>query len=409
MAGGLDIYAYERDITKCVESIRSCHNISDSNKIAIIQFHDFCFAEGLSPARVLKYLMTLKTLSGFLKKDFEKATKKDIQRIVMDIQKKDYSEWTKKDFKVTLKKFYKWLRGSEDYPEEVKWLKTSMKNGRTFYPEEVLSEQEIQRMIEAAEHVRDKALLASLYESGCRIGEILSLQVKHIEFTRFGARLIVKGKTGMRRVLLLSSVGYLTRWINSHPYRNDPESPLWLDIRKPDKSGKNKLMAYSNCVILLKRLAKRAKVNKRIYPHVFRHSRATFLANFMTEAQMKEMFGWKQGSDMPSVYVHLSGRDVDNALLKLAGIEVGEEKPGSSLKPKKCPRCSFINTPSAKICERCSLALDLQTAFKMEEDNKELNSLLLEAMDDPEIKRRMIRRLVEKGLGDKLLKLANSA
>jgi hypothetical protein len=35
---------------------------------------------------------------------------------------------------------------------------------------------------------------------------------------------------------------------------------------------------------------------------------------------MKEYFGWVQSSDMASVYVHLSGRDVDSALLKLHGM-----------------------------------------------------------------------------------------
>jgi len=47
---------------------------------------------------------------------------------------------------------------------------------------------------------------------------------------------------------------------------------------------------------------------------------------------MKQYFGWVQGSDMASVYVHLSGRDVDNALLKLNGLEVKEEKKRNSLK-----------------------------------------------------------------------------
>ena len=39
---------------------------------------------------------------------------------------------------------------------------------------------------------------------------------------------------------------------------------------------------------------------------------------------MKQYFGWVQGSKIASVYVHLSGRDVDKALLRLNGIEVEE-------------------------------------------------------------------------------------
>ncbi|MBD3210268.1 hypothetical protein GF318_02700 [Candidatus Micrarchaeota archaeon] len=45
------------------------------------------------------------------------------------------------------------------------------------------------------------------------------------------------------------------------------------------------------------------------------------MANKLTEARMKACFGWVQGSDMAGVYVHLSGRDVDKAILGTYGME----------------------------------------------------------------------------------------
>jgi integrase/recombinase XerD len=47
---------------------------------------------------------------------------------------------------------------------------------------------------------------------------------------------------------------------------------------------------------------------------------ATHLADKLTEAQMKIYFGWSEGSDVPSVYVHLNGRDVEEALLRIYSI-----------------------------------------------------------------------------------------
>jgi integrase/recombinase XerD len=41
------------------------------------------------------------------------------------------------------------------------------------------------------------------------------------------------------------------------------------------------------------------------------------MTNYLTEAQMNIYFGWAQGSDMHGVYVHLSGRDVNDAILKV--------------------------------------------------------------------------------------------
>jgi len=47
-----------------------------------------------------------------------------------------------------------------------------MRRGRTKLPEEILTQDEVRAMIAAATNERDKALVASLYESSCRIGEL---------------------------------------------------------------------------------------------------------------------------------------------------------------------------------------------------------------------------------------------
>lgn len=65
--------------------------------------------------------------------------------------------------------------------------------------------------------------------------------------------------------------------------------------------------------MLFKKAARKTKIRKRCNPHIFRHSRATLLAQHLTEAQLKQVFGWTQSSKMASVYVHLSGRDNDDA------------------------------------------------------------------------------------------------
>ncbi len=58
-----------------------------------------------------------------------------------------------------------------------------------------------------------------------------------------------------------------------------------------------------------------------------KHTRATHLANFLTEVQMKEFFGCVQDSDMARrLHASISGRDVDKAILKLYGIEMEESE-----------------------------------------------------------------------------------
>jgi integrase len=58
-------------------------------------------------------------------------------------------------------------------------------------------------------------------------------------------------------------------------------------------------------------------LGRRVYPHLLRHSRATHLAKFLTESQLKAYFGWTQDSKMTRIYIHLSGKDVDEAILRI--------------------------------------------------------------------------------------------
>lgn len=334
---------------------------SSTNKHQIFAFADHCFSHGLSVPRVEKYLGHLKVIASLLHKDFDKVGKTDIEQLVRTIERSGYSEWTKRDFRITLKKFYRWLRGSERDPVEVAWLRSDAKNNNHKLPEELLSEEDITKLIDACRTRRDRALVSVLYESGCRIGEIGSLRIKHVVPHRHGLQLTVFGKTGARRLLIVSSVLYLTDWLNVHPRKSDPHSYLWVT-----SDCRASRICYSRIATILKAAAKRAGVAKRVNPHTFRHSRATYLANHLTEAQMCEFFGWVQGSDMAPVYVHLSGRDVDNALLRTYGISPdGKESGESKFKPKNCRRCSQQNPPTNKYCSRCGTALDEKTAVEL--------------------------------------------
>lgn len=131
---------------------------------------------------------------------------------------------------------------------------------------------------------------------------------------------------------------------------------------------------------MLKELALKAGIRKRVYPHLFRHSRATHLASHLTEAQMKQYFGWTQSSRMASTYVHLSGRDVDGALLKLQGIDIQEKKNESELKVALCSRCNERNSPSSKFCARCGSPLNLETGLKLDEARERADRLMGELM-----------------------------
>lgn len=85
-------------------------------------------------------------------------------------------------------------------------------------------------MIDAAENLRDRAIIAMLYEGGFRVGEIGSIiKVRDIDFDRYGAIAVVRGKTGMRRVRLIwAMLPYIAQWLEVHPRRKERNAPLWI-------------------------------------------------------------------------------------------------------------------------------------------------------------------------------------
>ena len=358
------MHGIKRKLELALRNVRESSKISARNKGLILRFLDYCKAEGLSDMRVEHYARILKKIGEIFPKSFDEASKEDIVELVRKIEGRKLSEWTRHDYRTTLKKFYKWLKGGDDYPKEVKWLKVKTPKNNNIIPNELLTEQDIKKLIRVADNPRDKAFVSVLFESGCRIGELLNLRLKNVQFEDGYTKLVVNGKTGKRMIPLVFSAPALMEWINNHPSRHNYESPLW-----PKKTKIDEPMNYALARKLLQNLGRKAKIRKRVNPHSFRHARATLLSKKLPEAVLNEIFGWVQGSRMPSVYIHLSGRDTLEPLLEVYGLKKAEENE-VILKPKKCWKCGSLNEPTAEICVSCQAILDVRKAVEMEKERR---------------------------------------
>jgi len=374
-----EVYCYKRLIESTLKRVRNL-DIVEENRNEILEFYRECIIRGYSKARTIKYINTLEGIVKLLRKPFSQVNKDDIAEFIGKIESKDYSDWTKRDYKIILRVFWKWLKKTEDYPEEVRWIRIK-DSVKTKLPEELLTAEEVMRLVDTADNIRDKAFILTLYESGCRIGELLTLQLKHVQFDKYGAVLLVNGKTGQRRVRVIISAPKLNQWVENHPLKN-LDAPLWITM---GTNSRYRVWTYGTTKEVLKKLTQRAGIKKRVYPHLFRHSRATCLANYLTEAQMKQYFGWVQGSDMASVYVHLSGRDVDDALFRLNGLKVNEEVKEEEFKPLNCPRCKSRNSPDAKFCSNCGLCLDIKTSLEIDVVREKADRLMNELVKNPTV------------------------
>jgi len=372
-----------RRLETALKHLENNEDIPEKNKSLIIKFVQQLSAEGIKRTRQLKYIYYLMRLSKTLNKNFDKATKEDIIKLINDLEngyslwikrkEKPLSEWAKHDFRVTLKRFYKWLREQEgqefgrgEYPKEVKWFSVSMKRERKILPRQMLDENDLERLLQKTTNARDRCFIFLLYESGCRISELLDLRIKDIDKDQFGKKITVHGKTGERVVRIIDAAPPINIWLKEHPLRSEGDCYFFCGINGQQR-GKPVDDSYFR--ILLHKLGKEANIRKPLNPHHFRHSACSRYANKLTESQMCEYFGWVQGSQEARTYVHLSGRDIDDAILTMHG-KKQKKIEEIKIEPKICPQCKTVNDHLANLCQVCGLGLDRKSIMEYDQQKE---------------------------------------
>jgi len=333
-------------------------------------------------------IMVIKKLDGFLKKPFRQATKEDMIHFITYLNEQGYKPNSLHTVKRKVKLFYNWLFKLEPriYPDCVRWMHSSNPRSNTksggmelpIKPKDILTQQEILQLVNAATHPRDQCMVMLTYETAGRAEEILKLKIGSIQFSERVGYVTLEGNTGARRIPIVLSVPYVQTWLNVHPAKHNPEAYLF-----PPMKGKSKRerIEYHNFLKLMGKLKRDSKIQKPVRPHLLRHARLTELAKHLTDAQLKTYAGWTQGSTMTGVYVHLAGEDLDRPILEMHGLAMKEKPVETPLKPKICVR-GHENSPTAEYCMHCGIILDSDKALELmekeaikERESKEIEEL----------------------------------
>jgi len=352
----------------------------------------FCLegrANELKESTLKGYKFALLSLDEAIGKPFKEATREDIMRFFNELQQR-CTRSTVHLWKGKIKRFYNWLfnLAPREYPDCVKWLRVSNPRRGTktkgyelsLNPEDVLSKEDVKRLIDACNSARDQALIAVMYETACEPIEALNLNVKSVKFDEQGAVISLEGATGVRRIRVVNSVSYLQVWLNVHPRKHEADAPLWM-VQK----GKPQRLGYAGLYRLTKTLKKKTGLKKPLRPNFLRHASLTEWAKILPEQKLKVLAGWTPSSRMAAVYIHLAGKDLDDDILKAHGKEV-ETKPKQimeSLRARVCPRCGHESPATYLWCGRCGLKLDVSLdQTKTVERDRFLTWFAEEAMKD---------------------------
>lgn len=381
----------ERRVAVLTEKIGAIEGLPSENKQAISEWKSFLEAKGTAKNTIIKHLYCMERFLAYMpdKTAFSKITREEVQTAVARIEGTDYAQETKHNIKVVVKAFFKHRLGEDEYyPKQVSWIKTTFNKSKKKLPEDMLTEGEVLRMVKAATSPRDKAMISFLYDSGVRVGELLGMKIKDIDLDSEPAHVTVNGKTGMRRIPILFSAPYLASYVEMLGGKKLGDY-LWTAVGS--WSNMNRRLDEPGARKVLREAAKKAGIGKRIYPHLFRHSRATYYANRLTEQQLKALFGWTGDSKMVSTYVHMSGRDIDDAVLQAYG-----KQPKAAAAPKLtekiCPRCRYANGMDFLHCRRCGAPLD---AGQVDKEDV-LRRAVAEHLEDPKFFDELMRAYLKR-------------
>jgi len=153
-----------------------------------------------------------------------------------------------------------------------------------------------------------------LYTAGMRVSELVGVKVGDVDLERHAIR--IRGKGAKEREVFFSPAlrPLLERAIRGR----DPDEPLI-----PGRKGKP--LHYVSVERILKRLAKKAGLKKKVTPHILRHSFATHsLMRGMDVREIQELLG-HASLKTTQVYTHVSRRRLYNDYARIwsrvAGLE----------------------------------------------------------------------------------------
>jgi len=169
-------------------------------------------------------------------------------------------------------RFTKWAAGSHAQGAAPPDL------GNKLRSEDLLTRAEIQRMEDAAQTERDKLIVRILGDTGIRVGELLSIEGRSAtrrggaDFLRVYGKPNRRNPSGEREISITRELS-----VRVHKFAKDEAAPLFNARFRGTKSKQYEPLGKTGVEQMVRWLAREAGVSKRVYPHLFRHSFATFM------------------------------------------------------------------------------------------------------------------------------------
>lgn len=270
-------------VSRLTKQVKTVSELSNDNYLTM--FLDAKKIEGCSERTLAYYKTTVEKLLNDIDDPIRKITTDDIRKYLADYQGiNDCGKTTIDNIRRNISSFFTWLE-EEDYI-----IKSPMRRihkiKTTKTVKEVISDEEIEKMRDGCQNLRDLAIIDLLYSTGIRIGELVRLNIDDIDFEERECIVFGKGDKERRVYFDAKTKIHLMGYINS---RFDTNPALFVTLDAPYDR-----LRISGVEIRLRHLGRELGIN-RVHPHKFRRTMATrAIDKGMPIEQVQRLLGHSQ-------------------------------------------------------------------------------------------------------------------
>ena len=299
------------------------------NRTIVLEFLDYLrYEKGSSENTLESYNRDLNIFFSNTEKNFTEINDEDIISYVDKISKTIKRNTTLRKI-ASLRSFYRFCyvnKYIEENPTES--LKELKRESRL---PEVLSLQEVKEIIDSIPHTpngnKDRIIIKILVTTGARISEVLELEIKDIENQDYEF-IRVLGKGSKYRLIPIYSG--LEDEIKDY-IENDRKvlmQNMKIDEKNKMRKSNNEYKLFlntrrENFWKKLKEYAENAKINKNVYPHIFRHSVATMLLNNGADIRIVQEILGHVNISTTEIYTHVGKRELKDIYNR---VKIGDDE-----------------------------------------------------------------------------------
>ena len=188
---------------------------------------------------------------------------------------------------------------------------------------DVLSREEVQALEDASKNERDKLIVRLLADTGIRVGELVGLRTSELVERDRNHYIKVRGKGDKERLVPVPRAWRrLLRYVEKSRPKDTVSDRIFLSQRRDRRTGDHEPLTNSGVEQLVRNLGESSGLGRRVYPHMLRHTYATWALNRgMNPIMLAQVLGHTSLGMIQRNYANLTPADAHELMARLLADE----------------------------------------------------------------------------------------